>query len=149
MVSMCYYYYCYYYQSVIVSICIGISMLVASSIAVSLTNLQVSVGGQNVLQSTLQYGYEHFLEQVNLAEQLTSSDFGISTGLINQNYWGNSKWYYVNVERGNAADKLNGSNINVSFTNDSNVPIEVMVFIFYSDEIAIDVKTGLVTRHKN
>jgi hypothetical protein len=33
---------------------------------VSLTNLQVSVGGQNVLQSTLQYGYEHFLEQVDL-----------------------------------------------------------------------------------
>jgi hypothetical protein len=116
----------------------------------SLTNLQVSVGGQNVLQSTLQYGYEHcFLEQVDLAEQLTSSDFGISTGLINQNYWENSKWYYVNVERGNAADKLNGSNINVSFTNNSNVPIEVMVFIFYSDEIATDVKTGLVTRHKN
>jgi hypothetical protein len=69
-----------------------------------------------------------------------SSDFGISTGLINQNYWENSKWYYVNVERGNAADKLNGRNINVSFTNDSNVPIEVMIFIFYSDEIAIDVK---------
>ena len=71
-----------------------------------ITNLQVSVGGQNVLQSTLQYTYEHFLEQVNLCEQLTSSDFGISTGLINQNYWENSKWYYVNVERGNAADKL-------------------------------------------
>ncbi len=53
---------------------------------VSLTNLQVPVGGQNVLQSTLQYGYEHFLEQVNLAEHLTSSDFGISTGLINQNH---------------------------------------------------------------
>jgi hypothetical protein len=56
---------------------------------------------------------------VNLAEQLTSSDFGISTGLINQNYWENSKWYYVNVERGNTADKLNGRNINVSFTNNS------------------------------
>jgi hypothetical protein len=115
--------------------------------AVSLTNLQVSVGGKNVLQSTLQYGYEHFLEQVNLAEQLTFSDFGISTGLINQNYWENSKLYYVNVERGNAADKLNGRNINVSFTNNFYVPIEVMIFIFYSDEIAIDVKTGLVTRH--
>ena len=34
-------------------------------------------------------------------------------------------------------------------TNNSNVPVEVMVFIFYSDEITIDVKTGLVTRHKN
>ncbi len=114
-----------------------------------LTNWQVSVGGQNVLLSTLHYGYEHFWELVNWAEQLTSSDFGISTGLINQNYWENSKWYYVNVERGNTADKLNGRNINVSFTNNSNVPVEIMVFMFYSDEIAIDVKTGLVTRHKN
>ena len=56
---------------------------------------------------------------------------------------------YVNVECGNAADKSNGRNINASFPNNSNVPIEVVVFIFYSDEIAIDVKTGLVTRHKN
>ena len=54
-----------------------------------------------ILLLTFQYGYEHFLEQVNLAEQLTSSDFGISTGLIDPNYWGNSKWYYVNVECGN------------------------------------------------
>jgi hypothetical protein len=46
-------------------------------------------------------------------------------------------------------DKLSGRNINVSFINNSNVPIEVMIFIFYSDEIAIDVTTGLVTRHKN
>ncbi len=45
--------------------------------------------------------------------------------------------------------KLNGRNINVSFTNNSKVPVEIMVFILYSDEIAIDVKTGLVTRHKN
>ena len=36
------------------------------------------------------------------------------------------------------------------FTNNSNVPIEVIVFyLFYSDEFAIDFKTGLVTRHKN
>ena len=42
----------------------------------SLTNLQVSVGGQHVLQSTLNINYEHFLEQVNLAEQLTSSEMG-------------------------------------------------------------------------
>ena len=50
--------------------------------------------------------YENFLEQVNLAEQLTSSDFGVSTGLISQAYWEQSKWYFVNVERGNIADKL-------------------------------------------
>ena len=55
--------------------------------------------------------YENFLEQVNLAEQLTSSDFGVSTGLINQGYWENSKWYFVNVERGNIAAKLQPRNI--------------------------------------
>ena len=55
----------------------------------------------------------------------------------------------MNVERGNAADKLNGRNVNVSFTNNSIVPIKVMVFIFHFHEITIDVKTGLVTRHKN
>jgi hypothetical protein len=124
---------------------------------VSSSSPSALTGGQNVFQSTLQYGYEHFLEQVNLAEQLTSSDFGISTGLNNQNYWENSKWYFVKkkllarstVERGSIGDKLSGRNLNISFTNTSNVPIEIMVFIFYSDEIAIVVKTGLVTRHKN
>ena len=36
--------------------------------------------------------YENFLEQANLAEQLTSSDFGVSTGSISQGYWETSKW---------------------------------------------------------
>jgi hypothetical protein len=52
----------------------------------SLTNLQVAVGGQNVLNSTLNMTYENFLQQVNLAEQLSSSDFDVPTGLISQGY---------------------------------------------------------------
>jgi hypothetical protein len=112
----------------------------------SLTNLQVAIGGQNVLNSTLNMTYENFLQQVNLAEQLTSSDFGVSTGLISQQYWEQSKWYFVNVERGNIADKLQPRNINVSFTNNSNVPIDVIIFTFYSDQLTIDVETGIVTK---
>ena len=112
----------------------------------SLTNLQVAIGGQNVLNSTLSMTYENFLEQVNLAEQLTSSDFGVSTGLISQGYWEQSKWYFVNVERGNIADKLQPRNINVSFTNNSNVAIDVIIFTFYSDQLTIDVETGIVTK---
>ena len=60
-----------------------------------------------------------------------------------------SKWYFVNVERGNIADKLQPRNIKVSFTNNSNVPIEVMIFTentFYSDQLTIDVETGIVTK---
>ena len=65
----------------------------------SLVNLQVTVGCQNVLQSTLHMTYEHVL-----------------------------RWYFVNVERGNIADKLQPRNINVSFTNNSNVPIHLLIF---------------------
>ena len=96
--------------------------------------------------------YESFLEQVNLAEQLTYSDFGVSTGLIvtliSQEYWESSNWYFVNVERGplNIADKLQPRNINVSFTSNSNVPIDVIIFTFYSDQLTLDVETGIVTK---
>jgi hypothetical protein len=82
--------------------------------------------------------YENFLQQINLAEQLTSSDFGVSTGLISQGFWENSKWYFVNVERGNIADKLQQRNINVIFTNNSNVTIDILILTFYSDQFEID-----------
>ncbi len=112
-----------------------------------LNNLQVTVGGQNVLQSTLYMTYEHFLQHINLSEQLTSSDFGISTGLINQEYWEASKWYFVNVERGNIADKFQPRNIMVSFTNISNVAIDLLIFTFCSDQLVIDVETGMVNKY--
>jgi hypothetical protein len=79
----------------------------------SLTNLQVAIGGQNVLNSTLNMTYESFLQQIKLAEQLTSANFGVSTGLISLRYWEASKWYFVNVERGSIADQLQPRNINV------------------------------------
>ena len=94
----------------------------------SLTNLQVAVGGQNVLNSTLNMTYENFLRQVNLAGKLTSSDFGVSTGLISQGYWEASKWYSVNNP------------------NNSNVAIDILIFTFYSDRLVIDVETGIVNK---
>jgi hypothetical protein len=45
-------------------------LIVASSAPISLTNLQVAVGGVNQLQSTLNYTDEKFIEQIDLAEVL-------------------------------------------------------------------------------
>jgi hypothetical protein len=112
----------------------------------SLTNFNVQIGGSNILQTTLSYNFEHFLQQVNLAEQLTSADFGVSTGLISQEFWQWSKFYYCNVERSNLADKLQPRNVNITFNNNSNVAIDILVFIFYNDEMTIDVETGIVTK---
>jgi hypothetical protein len=118
----------------------------ATTCPVPLTNLQVNVGGQNILQSNLFTNYENFISQVNLAESFTSADFGVSTGLLNQSWWEFSRFYYVNIERSADADKLGPRNINISFTNGSLLHVDVMVFIFYSDEFKIDVNTGIVTK---
>ena len=116
----------------------------ATSSPCSLTNLQVSVGGVNQLQSTLNYGYENFIEQVNLAEALTSGDMGVTCGLISQNFWETFRYYYVNIERSALTDKNVARNINISFTNNSLVAIDVLTFIIYSNEFTIDVETGLI-----
>ena len=118
----------------------------ATSAPISLTNLQVTVGGTNILTSTLYYTYESFIEQVVLADTLTSADFGVSCGLFNQAWWETFRYYYVNVERSAIADKSVPRNINISFNNNSNVAIDVMVFIFYSDNFVIDVESGIITK---
>jgi hypothetical protein len=118
----------------------------ATTCPVPLTNLQVNVGGNNVLQSNLFTNYENFISQVNLAESFTSADFGVSTGILNQSWWEYSRFYYVNIERSADADKLGPRNINISFTNGGLLNVDVMVFIFYSDEFKIDVNTGIVTK---
>ena len=81
-----------------------------------------------------------------LAVEMRSSDFGVLTGSISQGYWEMSKWYFVNVERGNVADKLQPRNINVSFTNNSNVAIDLLIFTFYSDQLVLDIETGIVNK---
>lgn len=118
----------------------------ATSCPAPLTNLQVNVGGNNVLQSNLFSNYENFISQVNLAESLTSADFGVSVGLINQAWWEWSRFYYVNIERSAEADKMGPRNVNISFTNSSLLNVDVMVFIFYSDEFKINVNTGVVEK---
>ena len=108
---------------------------------VSLSNFKVQVGGTTVLQSTLFYCYEQFTQQVNLAEQFTSSDFGVSAGEFSQDFW---QW--CNVERSALADKKQVRNVTVKLNNNSNVAIDVLIFIFYSDELTIDAETGVVTK---
>ena len=118
----------------------------ATSAPISLTNLQVSVGGVNQLQSTLNYTFENFIEQINLAEALTSSDMGISCGLFNQAYWEMFRHYYVNIERSALTDKNVARNINISFQNNSLVAADILTFIIYSDTFTIDIETGLIVK---
>ena len=118
----------------------------ATGAPISLTNLQCNLGGQNVLNSTLFYTFENFLEQVALADNLTSSDLGIGAGLISQSYWSNSRYYYIDLKRSRDADKASTRNLSISFTNNSQVAIDILVFTLYLDKLVVDVETGLIRK---
>jgi hypothetical protein len=112
----------------------------------ALTNLQVTLGGVNVLSGLpLNYTFENFLQQVSIAEKLTSNDFGIQSGCFSQKWWENNRVYWVDLSRGRDADKATMRNLTISFTNQTQVPIDILVFTVYADRFVIDVETGRVS----
>ena len=113
----------------------------------SLTNFQVSLGGVNQFAgSTMNYTFENFIEQISLASDKTSGTLGLSIGLINQRWWESNKVYYCDLTRGSHADKLTARNLSVSFQNNSNVAIDILVFTVYNDQLELNVASGGVVR---
>jgi hypothetical protein len=118
----------------------------ATTNPISLTNLQVAIGGVNLLQNTLNFTYENFLEQVSLYDKINLSDFGLSCGLISQLYWENAyRVYYVDATRCNNADMNTPRNINISFNNNSLQTIDILCFSEYFCEKIVDVELGTVS----
>jgi hypothetical protein len=113
----------------------------------SLTNLQVQLGNMNVLTGqSLFYQYENYLEQIQLIDTLTATDLGIQNGLISESWWSQNRFYWVDLKRCREADKATPRNLNISFTNNSNVIIDLLVFTLYLDKIVIDVETGIINQ---
>ena len=114
----------------------------------SLINFQVTLGGVQQFQGTgaLNYTWENFIEQIALARDLTSGTLGLSVGLINQKWFENNKVYYADLSRGTRADKETARNLNISFTNNSNVAIDILVFTIFNDQIVLNVSNGSVQR---
>ena len=114
----------------------------------SLTNFQVTLGGVQVFQGTgsLNYGFEQFIEQISSARDTTAGTLGFSVGLINQKWWESNKVYYADLSRGTRADKEMSRNLNISFLNNSNVAIDILVFTIYNEQLVMNVSNGAVQR---
>jgi hypothetical protein len=114
---------------------------------ISLTNLQVAVGMKNVLQNSLYFTFENYLEQVCQYESVSGNKLDIlNSGIISQAWWEQNRVYFVNLSRGSPADRATPRNIQVSFTNNTNIIIDCQVYIIYADRITVNVRTGLVTQ---
>ena len=118
----------------------------ATSAPINLSNIIVQLGGTSVTGIAMNYGFENFMQQVCLAESVTSADMGLSVGLINQSFWENNRYYWFDLARSRDADKVVGRDLTISFTNSSNVPIDCLYYIIYLDKFTVDVETGVVEK---
>lgn len=110
---------------------------------ISLTQINVSIGGQNVCQNFTTFGFENFLEQVAPYDKINGADLGLSCGLISEYIWANAyRSYYIDCSRGTLGDALTPRNVNVSFQNNTQQTIDCMIFVEYYANRVLDVETG-------
>ena len=73
------------------------------------------------------------------------ADLGLCCGLINEFYWSNAyRVYYVDLTRCNISDLNTSKNLSVSFTNNTNLTLDVLFFTEIFKNIVVDVETGAV-----
>lgn len=114
---------------------------------ISLININCAVGGKNVLQNSLQYTYQDWLEQVSKYEKIGAGDMGLSCGLLSQYAWENAyRAYYIDCARGTVADGASLRNLTVSFMNNCLQTIDCLIITEYFDELEIDVGTGRIKK---
>lgn len=111
----------------------------------SITNLQVAVGGTNQLATTLYYTYEQFIQQISKYNKQSSSEYGVESGLWSPSFWANNRFYVVAV-RSTEDDMNTPRNVTISFVNNCNLDIDILVFCEYSDKLIINCGTGMITK---
>lgn len=113
----------------------------------TLENIQISIGGTQLLNTPVNYTFESFLN-FNSCESLSSSDFGVSCGLISREFYENNKIYYFNF-RNTISDAMTPRSIVLSFKNSSLVPVDCLVYTLYLDSIEVNVDTGQINASKS
>ena len=110
-----------------------------------LTNLNVRVAGENVLQNTSKYTYEQFIEELHGERTINSGlTKGLSSGLISQATWELSPVYYFNLSRMPANDKFVPKSVSILGQNISAKPIDLYVFLTFERQVKIDILTGML-----
>jgi len=116
----------------------------ATTSPISLTQLNVSLGGLPVLPYNYNYTFENFIQEVSVYEKLQPlNQYGQTCGLISQYMWESGyRQYWVNLGRGNLGDLMTPRSISISFLNNSLQTIDISTFIEAYKSMFVDVETG-------
>jgi hypothetical protein len=111
----------------------------------SLSQINVQIGGTNILNVPLAYSFETFAEQIVNWENIVT-DFALPVGLVSADWWQNNRVYYIDCSRQGLADQNTPRNLVLQFTNNNNVAIDLLVFTVRGDEFVLDVETGSIRK---
>ena len=118
----------------------------ATSCPVSLTSLNIQIGGSNVWNLDEQYQFSNFLDEfVHINALDGSQDTGINSGLLSSYSWLNGYRFYVaDLSRRLRPEDKQAKSILIRGTNNSNIIIDLMVFVLYERFFTINCVNGEV-----
>ena len=111
----------------------------------SITNYNILVSGANLYQQNLNYGVEHFVQELRKTGSMNGGmSLGMSSGLLDQlDYEAGYRFLVSDLSRcpSEASDNISKS-IQVIGTNSSKYPIDILWFLEFEREVTIDLQTG-------
>jgi hypothetical protein len=117
------------------------------TIGCSLKNLNILIGGQQLLLKNADYNYEHFLSNMDGGGlNVVNGGASLETSLLNLKRWNfNHKYYYFNCN--NIMNQLNvAQNIELQGINDNNFKLNLSIFIITKKRCDINVENGNIAQ---
>ena len=109
------------------------------------TNFNVLISGTNLYQSSLNYGFEHWLQENRSSNAVNGGlSHGLSSGIISQQeYEAGYGFIYCDLSRkiSQSSDDISRS-VQLVFTNASNLMTDYYCILGYEREIVISTSTG-------
>jgi hypothetical protein len=111
---------------------------------IQLGNFQILISGNVLFQQQLQYSFEDFYEQMVSINQLNGgATTGLASGLIGLKEWSYLYRYYVgNASRILPSEEGMARSVQLQCINQSQVAIDLMVFVVYEKAITVNMSTG-------
>jgi hypothetical protein len=106
-------------------------------------NLQVIVGGSNVLANDLRYTHQTFAQEFLNSHGLNSNESpSLGSGLFSYDGWFRNPYYYIDVSR--VPDELTTAyrSLQISGTNITTKKMNLCVFAFFERKFQLNTLTG-------
>ena len=115
-----------------------------------LGNFNVLISNMNVFQRNQDYGFEHFISEIQGCNALNGGmDTGLTSGMIDLAQWnGGYRYYVVDLSRRLAGDNTPKS-ITVIGKNRSTLPVDLYFYVEYERHLSLDVESGHISVSSN